>query len=126
MTMNEERKTREEIEILINEALRMEPGISLSSSFTEKLVIKVRRHLIWRELITEFALKIGLVIGALTILAICLIFPSTKEGNPVILFLVNNLHLFGIISFLIFFTFFIDQVLLKYFFRKKVFPERPV
>lgn len=123
--MNAERKNQEEIEAMIDEALRAEPDFSISSSFTDKLVIKVQRHLEWKELITEFAMKIGLVAGALIVLAICLIFPSLKEGNPVILFLMNNLHIIFIISVLILFTFFIDQVLLKYFFRKQALPEKP-
>lgn len=122
--MSEGRKTQKEIEALINEALRTEPGYSLSSSFTDKLVIKVQRDLLWKELVTEFVLKIGLIILALIILAVCLIFPSMKEGSPVVMYIMNNLQFVGIISFLIVFTFFIDQVLLKYFFRKKVLPER--
>lgn len=122
--MSEGRKPQKEIDDLINEALRTEPDYFLSSSFTDKLVIKVRRNLIWKELVTEFALKIGLIIIALIILTVCLIFPSTKEGNPVILYIMNNLHFAGIIGFLVLFTFFIDQVILKYFFRKKVLTER--
>jgi len=122
--MNTERRKQSEIEALIDEALRADPDFSLSSSFTDKLLIKVHRHLAWKELFTEFALKIGLVAGTLIILAICLIFPAPKEGNPVILFLMNNIQIIVIISVLILFTYFIDQVLLRYFFRKKIVSQK--
>jgi len=122
--MNSERKNQHEIEAMITEALRAEPDFSLSSSFTAKMVIKIQRHMAWKELFTEFALKIGLIAGTLIVLAICLIFPAPKEGNPVIQILGNNLPVISIVCFLILFTYFVDQVLLKYFFRKKFLPEK--
>jgi len=122
--MNSERKNQHEIEAMITEALRAEPDFSLSSSFTDKMVIKIQRHMAWKELFTEFALKIGLIAGTLIVLAICLIFPAPKEGNPVIQILANNLPVISIVCFLILFTYFVDQVLLKYFFRKKFLPEK--
>jgi hypothetical protein len=118
--MNTERKEHEKIEALINEALRSEPGFQLSSNFTDRLVKKVQRYLLWKEIFTEFALKIGIVAGILLILLICLFFPFMKEGNPFLIFLAENRPVVLSVAFIILFIFFIDQVLLKYFFRKQI------
>jgi len=109
---------------MISEALKAEPDLSLSSTFTDKLVGKVKRYLVWKELFTEFAMKIGLVAGTFIVLGICLIFRSPIEINPVILFLFKNKQIIIVLGILILFTYFIDQVLLRYFFRKKISSEK--
>jgi|GEM_PF-607023 len=122
--MNSDRKNQNEIESMISEALKAEPDLSLSSTFTDKLVGKVKRYLVWKELFTEFAMKIGLVAGTFIVLGICLIFRSPIEINPVILFLFKNKQIIIVLGILILFTYFIDQVLLRYFFRKKISSEK--
>jgi hypothetical protein len=118
--MNADRKQQDGIDSLITEALGSEPGFKLSSTFTDRLVKKVQRHLVWREIFTEFSIKIGIVAGILLILLICLFFPFMKEGNPFLIFLADNRPVVLSVTFIILFIFFIDQVLLKYFFRKQI------
>jgi len=118
--MNDENKIYDKLDTLINEVFREEPGVPIPSVFTDQIVARVEKRLIWKEVFTEFAIKIGLVAGVLIILAICLIFPAPKEGNPVINFFLNHLEYVGAVVVIGLFIFFIDQVLLKYFSRKPV------
>lgn len=113
--MNAENDRFNELEALITEALKEKPERELSLTFTDTLLRRVQKQLTWRELIREFAMKTGIVAGSLIILAICLIFPLKESTNPFLLMVVHNWQFVTGIALLILFTFFSDQVLLKFY-----------
>lgn len=113
--MNPENNPYKELEALITEALKEEPERELSLNFTDTLLKKVQKQLTWRELLREFAMKTGIVAGSLIILFLCLIFPSRETTNPFLLMVRDNWQFISAVGFLILFTFFSDQVLLKFY-----------
>ncbi len=120
--MNAENEHFNELEALITEALKEKPERELSLTFTDTLLRRVEKHLTWRELIREFAMKIGIVAGALIILVLCLIFSMRESTNPFLMMVLDNWKLITGVGFLILFTFFSDQVLLKFYTKLKIFP----
>ncbi|MBE0646475.1 MAG: hypothetical protein IH596_01705 [Bacteroidales bacterium] len=119
--MNAENERFAELEALITEALKEKPERELSLTFTDTLLRRVEKRLTWRELIREFAVKTGIVVGALIILALCLYFPMRESTNPFLLMVVDNWKLVTGVGFLILFTFFSDQVLLKFYHRPQAY-----
>jgi len=89
-----------------------------SDSFTDDLVKKLEKHLVWQELLTEFGLKSSLVLAALVIMAICLIFPAKNDPAPLIQWIANNRYIVSGIIGVGIFTFVFDQLLLKYMFKR--------
>ncbi len=113
--MGPDKEQINELDRLIQEALKEKPEWELSLTFTDTLLEKVEKRLWWREVIQAFAMKTGIVVGTLAIILIILIFPSRDTSNPFLTLLLDNWQLVTGICLLILFTFFSDQVLLKYF-----------
>ncbi|NQV03495.1 MAG: hypothetical protein HQ542_12670 [Bacteroidia bacterium] len=120
--MNPENDRLKELDNLITDALKEKPEYELSLSFTDTLLRKVEKRLTWRELIREFAMKTGIAAGALIILAVCLIFPLRESINPFLLLVLDHWQIVTGAGFLILFTFFSDQVLLKFFSKQRMMP----
>jgi len=113
-----------DLDALILETLKEKPERELSYLFTDTLLQKVERRLRWRELFREFALKVGIVTGSLIILLLCLIFPGREASRPFLTLLTANWQLVTGFGLLVLFTFFSDQVLLKfYYFKRPISPE---
>jgi len=100
---------------LITAALKEKPGKELSHSFTDDLLIKIEKRLRWHELLQEFALKTGIVAGALMILLVFLFFPAREISKPFLMLLSENWQIVTGGFILLLFTGFIDQVLLKFY-----------
>jgi len=113
--MGPDKEQMDELDRLIQEALKEKPGWELSLTFTDTLLEKVEKRLWWREVIQAFAMKTAIVVGTLAIILIILILPSRDTSNPFLTLLLDNWQLVTGICLLILFTFFYDQVLLKYF-----------
>ena len=113
--MGPEKEKMNELDRLIQEALKEKPEYELSLTFTDTLLEKVEKRLWWREVVQAFAMKTAIVVGTLVILLVILILPSWDTSNPFLTLLLDNWQLVTGICFLILFTFFSDQVLLKYF-----------
>lgn len=120
--MNIENDRINELEVLIMEALKENPDRELSLTFTDTLLQKVEKRLTWRELIREFAVKTGIAAAALIILATCLFLPVRESTNPFLVMVFDNWQLIAGVGFLILFTFFSDQVLLKFYTRQRINP----
>ncbi len=109
---------RDELKAILDEALQEFPDIQLPSAFTETLISKLERKLEWRELLAEFGLKIGLVVGALAILTAVLFFPDKNSDIPVFTYLLQNWQVVTALAAIFLFTFFFDQVFLRFLFRR--------
>lgn len=101
----------------IDEAIRTAPDIDIPDSFCDKVVSKVERRLAWQRLIVDFGMKVMLVIFALAILGLTLFFSSQSNGGSnkeIIAFLSHHGLLISELLLCLAFTFFIDQVVMKF------------
>lgn len=118
--MSPENDRFSELEALITDALKEKPERELSLSFTDTILKRVEKQLTLRELIREFAMKTGIAAVALIILAVCLTFPNRESANPFLLLVRDQWQIVTGAGFLILFTFFSDQVLLKFYTRQRI------
>lgn len=102
----------------IDDALRQPPDFIIPVSFTGNLVKRLEKQLAWKELLSEFGIKIALVAGALIVLLICLIFPAKNDPLPWIDWIARNRFTVAGLIGVGMFTVIIDQFLLKFMFRK--------
>jgi hypothetical protein len=109
---------RDELKSILDEALQEFPDIQLPPAFTDMLLSKLKNRLAWRELFAEFGLKLGLVIGALAILAAVLFFPDKDSEVSIFNYLVQNWQIMTALAAIFLFTFFFDQVFLRFLFRR--------
>ena len=122
--MGPENEQMSELDRLIQEAMKEQPEYELSLSFTDTLLEKVEKRLWWQEVLQAFAMKTAIVVGTLFIIFVILVLPSQDTSNPFLTLLLDNWKLVTGICVLILFTFFSDQVLLKYF-NFRVTYQRP-
>ena len=107
-----------ELDGMIGKALHEPPDYVIPDSFTDELVKKLEKQLAWKELLSEFGLKAGLVLGSLIIMTICLVFPAKNDPAPFIQWIAGNRFIVSGIIGVGLFTFIFDQVVLKYMFKK--------
>ncbi|TSA26065.1 MAG: hypothetical protein D4R67_08670 [Bacteroidetes bacterium] len=122
--MNPDSNPWNELDALILETLKEKPERELPLTFTDTLLRKVERQLTWRELVREFAVKTGIVTGTLLVLILCLILPVRETTNPFLLLLADHWKIVSGVIFLILFTFFSDQVLLKFYTKQRLLDTR--
>jgi len=114
----EMKEFNEKTDYLIYDALRQPPDFIIPDAFTSRLVKKLEKQLAWKELLSEFGLKAGLVMAALIIMVICLIFPAKSDPLPWINWIARNRFMVtGLMGVGIFIALF-DQILLKFMFRR--------
>jgi len=114
----EMKEFNENLDGLIDDALRQPPDFIIPDTFTSLLVKKLEKQLAWKELLSEFGLKAGLVIAALIIMVTCLVFPAKTDPLPWINWIARNRFMVtGLIGVGIFIVLF-DQILLKFLFRR--------
>jgi len=112
------KERHEELKTILDEAMQEFPEMQVPPGFTDALIHKLETRLTWHELITEFALKTGLIIAALAILALVLFFPGKDIELSMFSYLIKNWYIVAASAFIFFFTFFFDQVFLRFLFRK--------
>ena len=109
---------KESIDSMIDDSLRQPPDFDIPASFTDDLVKKLEKQLAWKELLSEFGLKAGLVLAALLIMVGCLIFPAKNDPIPWIDWIARNRFMVTGLIGVVMFTLLFDQILLKFMFRK--------
>ena len=108
-----------ELDDLITEALKEKPERELSLSFTDTLLEKVERRLRWQELLQAFAVKTAIVAGTFIIILVSLLFLSRASENSFLILLKSNWQIITGTGILVLFTFFADQVILKYYTKNR-------
>jgi hypothetical protein len=111
-------ENHDQLKAIIDEVLQEFPESQLPPSFTDALMRKLENRLYWREVLAEFGLKIGLVVGALATLSGVLFFPRKNNDISIFTYLLHNWQIIGTVAIVLFFTFFFDQVFLRFLFRK--------
>jgi hypothetical protein len=115
--MKEEAYT--EMDQLIQQVLKEEPEFSLSTDFADRVSRKVGDRMLKRRLITEYALKIGVIVVPLLVLAGIWFFvsPETIQGwltNPA-----GEYLPYILLIVLVAFVVFADQVVLRFFLLRR-------
>jgi hypothetical protein len=105
----------DKVDHLIRDAMHERPEIPMPPDFTDRFMLRYEKRMAWNELISVFAIKTGLVLASLAILTVFLIFPLKEALNPFLSWILDKWELITGIGIIILFTFFIDQVLLKFY-----------
>jgi hypothetical protein len=103
---------------LMDEAFSSFPALNMPDGFTDRLIRRVERKLIWQTLLTEFGLKVGIIAGTLAVL-VAAFFLLSGNGKPALYHIIlSNWQFVAALVIAVFFTFLFDQVLLKYLFSR--------
>ncbi len=106
----------------IDSALSTPPGFEMSNTFTERFMQRLEKRIAIRDIMFDFGLKTLVLTGALIVLAVVFYFLSwDKKAEEIALvrFLLENIIPISMVLIGVAFTFIIDQVLLRYFLRRR-------
>jgi hypothetical protein len=107
-----------ELDSLVRHVLTVDDKFALPSGLSEKTIRKLERRMLLRELLIEFSLKAGLVIGSLAILAGVFVLIN---GRSVIETLYarfsDNRQIIAPLFFVALITILVDQVGLRFYNR---------
>lgn len=117
--MNREQDKIDELDRLIDDALHSEPSVKIPDNFTDRFISRVQQRVLWREVISEFSVKITVVAASLLVFAAIFYFVAVEDSGRVISFLSERWMAITSISIVLVFTFFADQVFLRYFLKKR-------
>jgi len=107
---------------LIDQALSADPEFDIPALFAEKVVTRLERQLAWRQVLLDFGLKVLVVIGVLAVLCGTLYWANADKSLQNIewfSFFIHNLVPISEAVMATFFTFFVDQVVLRYFMNRR-------
>ncbi|HUW07912.1 MAG TPA: hypothetical protein VMW01_16860 [Williamwhitmania sp.] len=107
---------------LIDQALSAAPEFDIPASFADRVVARIERQIAWRQLLLDFGLKVLVVVGVLIVLGGTLFWANMDKSLQSIewlSFFTHNLVPIGEVVLATFFTFFVDQVVLKYFMHRR-------
>ncbi len=110
------------IDQLIDQALSAAPEFDIPASFADRVVARIERQIAWRQLLLDFGLKVLVVVGVLVVLGGTLFWANMDKSLQSIewlSFFTRNLVPIGEVVLATFFTFFVDQVVLKYFMHRR-------
>jgi hypothetical protein len=113
--MEEEKKQTDILDRLIIEALEQQPDDAMPSGFALRVVSRWERKVVLRELLIEFGIKTALVVGSLAVLAGFLFIPAKETLFSFLRLAADHWQIITGTSIIILVTFFIDQVLLRFF-----------
>lgn len=106
------------IEKVLEETLKTEPGFSLPNNFAEVVAKKAGRKFIWEQYLKEFLIYLAAFFGIVAITVAMAYIWYGENLNQWGNFLLSNLDLVVGINILLVFILFADRVLLRYFFYK--------
>ena len=110
------------IDQLIDQALSAAPEFDIPASFADRVVARIECQIAWHQLLLDFGLKVLVVIGVLVVLGGTLFWANMDKSLQSIewlSFFTRNLVPIGEVVLATFFTFFVDQVVLKYFMHRR-------
>ncbi len=114
--MKSEGKSYDMLDKLIDEALGEAPGVPLSAGFTSRVLEKIEKPDILKELAFESTLKVGLVIGLLVILATSFLLFGISDLHSVETFVLKYKQVIIPVALLMLFTWLFNDIVLKYMF----------
>lgn len=107
-----------ELDSLVRNVLTVDDKFAIPSGLVEKTIRKLERRILLRELILEFSLKAGLVIGSLAILTGVFVLINGKSILEILYTrFSDNRQIIAPFLFVILITILIDQVGLRFYSR---------
>lgn len=116
--MEEGNKKADRLDQLILEAMGQQPDEAMPDGFTNRLISRWERKVALKELLMEFGMKTALVIGSLIILAGFLFLPFKDVLSSWLRLAADHWQIITGTALIILITFFIDQVLLRFYSEK--------
>jgi hypothetical protein len=105
-----------ELDGLIRNALTSNDNLIVPSGLSDKIIQKLEKKVLLRELVLELLFKVGLASGSLAILAGVFVWANgTGVLTSFFARFVNNWQIIASLLFLAFITILIDQVGLRYY-----------
>ena len=112
----ESKQEKEKLDLLISEALKETSTPTVPDNFADRLARKFELHTKRNHLITDWLIKLAIILG-IGIIFSGIYYLTNKE---VFELLTTHLRIFMLITTMLLFVFFFDQVILKWmFFIKK-------
>jgi hypothetical protein len=115
MLNNEKNK---ELDFLLDETLKAEPGFMLPAGFAENIAAKVSRRFAWDQYIKEFMIYLAALAGFVAVIAVMAFIWYSSDIEKWLNFLLSNISWVIGINIIVVFILFADRVLLRYFFYK--------
>jgi hypothetical protein len=116
--MNMQQERFDELDQLIGAALKEEPGQRIPDNFTGYFIRRVKRRLMWQELLTDFSAKMAVVLFALALFAGIYFLVIPDHAGTLLWQIVRSWQAVAAIGVVLLFTFLTDQVFLKFIIRK--------
>lgn len=114
--MEREEIQNDELDRLLDHVLTSDDTLKVPLGLSDKILIKIEKRLLMKELILELFLKLGIVLGSLALLAgIFIGLKGTAVFTPLRSLLMNNWQLVTSTLLIVFITVLIDQIGLKFF-----------
>jgi len=110
----------ENLDQLIDKALSTPPEWEMPDTFTERFMQRLEKRIALRDILFDFGLKALILFGVIFVLAVVLYLTNwDKPLNEIVLVrsILENIVPISMFLVGVVFTFFIDQVLLRYFSR---------
>ncbi len=104
-----------DVEKLIDEALKAEPGFLLSDDFADLVAQKMSRKFAWQQYLHEFLIYLGVFVGAGVVWAAMSFIFFGADWHVWLDFAVSNAAIILGINIIGVFVLFADRVLLRYF-----------
>ena len=111
----------DKIDHIIDDALSTPPELSMPDTFTERFMQRLEKRIALRNVLFDFGLKVMVLVGVVLILAVVFFiinWDKKLENIVLVNFLLENIVPISMVLIGVAFTFFIDQVLLRYFSRR--------
>jgi len=112
----------ENLDQIIDRALSMPPEREMPDTFTERFMQRLEKRIALRDILFDFGLKVIVMVGVLMVLCMVFIFVywgKEIQDNELVQYLLENIVPIAMLLIGIIFTFIIDQVLLRYFLRRR-------
>lgn len=119
IAMDSEKEREEQLDAIIGKALGEEPGPPIPQNFTELFIRRVERQAAWHELLTDFSVKLLVVVGSLAVFAGVYLWLIPASVVPFLSGFLGSWKLLAGVGVILGFTFFTDQVFLRYLFRRR-------
>ena len=110
-----------DIDQQIAHALSTPPAFEMPDTFTERFMQRLEKRIALRSILVDFGLKVLVLVGVLLVFAaVSYVINWGKKPEEImpVNFLLENIVPVSMVLVGVAFTFFIDQVLLRYFLRR--------
>lgn len=116
--MKNEVKKFDALDRLIDETFSAAPDVMIPVDFTERVMHKIEKPSVIRELVVETSMKIGIVAGTLLVLFVSFLVAGMTNLYTIEYFLYSYSPYLIPVALIILFTWIFNDVLLPYLFSK--------